>query len=824
MRYYLSSFLLVVVIIFGLASLTQAATPSGDNWFQLLTSHTTGGDNTGDGGTGNVADYNYYYVGQSITATIQITSTSTNASNIWIDYEASTTTASNLTTGSYFSSWSGQTISGGRIKSTGFRVSGVSTGLGNFGTVDFQMLRPTAASYGTASPTVLDINIGTVGQTTESNISYLGYDNLQDAEDFYLHIWADTVKPYALNPAPSDTAIGVSVSDNYTFDLCDSKTGEGEANCLDSGVGTGVNTATPPGTLTFNDGTGAVSYTSYDSYSCSGLWGTNECNATVNPNSPLGISGDQRNWKYNTTYTVAIGGFQDQASASQDQLGDANGPNTMDNKSYTFTTESDTTAPSVENESPTRSSTGNSVSTNLTIDITDKKSANVSGVGVATSTCKINVSSASFALTTYTSASAEVSISQIDYGLRFTINPASDFGQSETVTVSVYDCEDIVGNTMTTDTYTFTTADTGYPYVDTQSPDNDEEIAVNGTIGFHVKDDAGGVSLNNTIIYVDGTYYTNGGGAGTISINGKTISYTALDFNGSNYIGDTTSISDVNGDSTDYAFIIDPEANFTAGESIPVIIYTRDTSSNIMEREVYGLIAAGGSSGCVGSSYCGSNTNWSSSLNQCIGTGGGTSETTGGGGVTPQIVVHNSQATQINDSTILITWFSNMPGTSRVLYGLNSLTSIGEAPNYGYPFSSIEDNKQVSYHSMIINGLKTGQVYYFKPLSVINGNTVMGPELTMAPKYKVECPEPVKQDCPTCPVCEICPDPATICESYQSKPTPPSIPASQTISKKQVTSDVLEIISIKFQQQEGLKSILFEGLAIPSTKLKLRIY
>ncbi len=828
MRYYVSSFILCVALFLGLFNYAQAGTPSGDNWFQLLTSHATGGDNTGDGGSGNPNDYNYYYVGQSFTSTIQINSTGTNASNIWIDYESATTSAANLTTGSYFPTWSNQTIAGGRIKSTGFRVTGVSSGVGTFGSVDFSLTRPTAANYSTSTPTVLDINIGTVGQTTDSNISYLGSDILQDAEDFYLHIWADTVKPYAYNASPADTATGVAVEDNYTFTLCDSKTGEGEASCLDSGVGTGVNTATPAGTLTFNDGGGATDYTSYDSYSCSGLWGTNECHATVNPTSPLGISGDQRNWQYNTTYTVNIGGFQDYASASQDQLGDANGPNAMNNKTWTFTTESDTTAPSVENESPTRGSSANSVSTNLTIDITDKKSNNVSGVGLDASTCKINVSSPSFALTTFTSVSAEVTVSSIDYGSRFTINPATDFGQSETVTVSVYDCQDLVGNTMTTDTYTFTTIDTGDPYLDDLNPLNDQEIAANGTVGFHLKDAAGGVNLNNTVIYVNGTYYSNGGGAGSLSLNGKTVSYTALDFNGSNYVGDTTNLTDVNGDGTDYAFVIDPEANFTAGEAIPVIVYSRDNSNNIMAREVYGLVAAGGGGTCDGSSYCGSNTNWDGSLNQCVGTGGGTCQTVSGGGggspVPPQITTHTAEAVQVNESTILINWFTNKPGTSRIVYGLNSVQNLGQAPNYGYSFSSLEDTAQKTYHSVVVNNLQAGQAYYFRPISLVDGQTVLGPELVMSPEFRTVCPTCPELDCPTCPTCQVCPDAASLCQDYLSRPTPSDIPASQTISKKQVTTDILEIISIKFNRTNGQRSILFEGRAEPSSKLKLIIY
>lgn len=815
------SFWLIFAFLLCSASPAYAGSPSGTNWFQLLASPYTGGDNTGDGGTGLPADYNYYYVGQTWTETMQISSDNTNASNIWVDYDGLYTSSTNLLTGTYFANWWGQstTSTGGtnyRIKSTGYRTSGNSTGVGSFGSVQFTAYRPTAASYGVGSPTTYDINIGTVGLTTESNISYLGADILEDAEDFNFHIWADTIKPYGLNPNPSNGSSGIAVDANYSFDLRDSKNGEGD----NTGVGTGVNTTEPPGTLTFDDGGGAVSYTSYDSFACSGVWGTNLCSATVNPPSPLAISGDSRNWEYNTSYTVNVGGFRDYASASQDQLGDANGPNTMDSKTWTFTTESDTIPPQVIAESPTRGSTGNSVSTNVSVDVVDKKAhpGSISGTGVNSATCRIRINSPSFGTTDYQQGDAGVTVTAIDYGYRFTINPATNFAQNETVAIRVSDCQDLATNTMVTDNYTFSTADSDGPYVDTVLPANDATITQSDTISFHIKDSGIGIDLSNTVIYVNGTYYTNSGGAGTVTTNGTRITFaSSLNFNGGNYVGDTTART---GSASDYTFTIDPQTNFAVGESVPVIIYTRDLTGNLMERYVYALTVSG--AGCPsGSTYCGTDSAWNAGLGQCIGTGGGSgSGGGGGGGSTPTAYINPStaSATQIDESSVLVVWYSSFASDSRVVYGTNSSDLLGSAPNYGYSQSTATVDSNSVYHSMVVNGLRQGELYYFRPISNMNGQAVFGPEMAMSPVFGTDIQAIVceKQDCP---VCEVKP-PVT----QPTKPAVPSVvhPATPEEQKTQIVK-ILGIV-IGGIEMNGTSAILINGTAGASSKLKMIIY
>lgn len=729
---FIFSFVFVVVSV-------MAASPTGNDNFELTASPFTGGDNTGDGGTGAMSDLNYYYVGQNFTANMRITAGSASGSNgadLWIDYSTTNITASSLTTGSFYGNWTGQSISGGRIKSSAYNNPGnYSSGSGGFGTVNFEMIRPTAAAYGTGAPETLDINVGVIGATTESNISYDGSDILDDEEDFQLHIWADTIKPYALNPLPADTVTGVAVEDNYVFDLRDSKNGEGD----DVGVGTGVNTATTPGILTFNDGGGSIDYTSYDAYACSGVWGNNLCITTINPPSPLGIAGDSRNWKYSTTYTVDISGYQDRASAAQDQLGDTNGPNIMDAKSWTFSTEPDTVRPRVTSETPTRGSVGATIDTNVTVEVTDRKTypGGPSGTGLNSSTCDITVSSATFPSTTFEEGDAGVTVTAINYGYRYVIDPASDFGQNEVVSVSVFNCQDVAvtPNTMTTDNYTFTTSDTDEPYVDTLSPDDNTVINVDGTISFHLKDDGVGVVLSDTVVYVNGVYYTDGGGAGSVTTNGTKITYaSSLDFNGGNYVGDTTSLA---GTTADFTFIIDPEVSFAAGEVVPYIVYARDISNNLMERKVVGLVATGASCG-GGDIYCGADTTWSGAL--CEGTGGGACPSSGGGGGSGGgsiiATISNQTVTQIDEQSVIVSWFSNLKGDSRVVYSETSPDEYGKAPMYGYT-NSVEDlNDEITYHAMIIDGLEVGKVYYFRPVSKTSRGYARGEELMMSPMYK----------------------------------------------------------------------------------------
>ena len=445
---------IIISLMVGIGAVF-AAEPAGD-FFEFHADPFTGGDDTGDGGTGNPLDLNYFYVGQSFNGAISINSAGTTVSNIWVDYNSELFSASNLTTGDYFNTWQGQTIESSRIKSTGYNFPpGQSIGEGDFGAVDFSMLKPTAADYGTGSPTTLDINIGQVGDTTESNIALNGVDLLDEAEDFQFHIWADTKKPYAKNPQPANGAVDIPVDSLYTFELRDSLNGEGD----DLGVGTGVDMDSTSADITFNNGLSTFSLKANATYTCSGVWGSNLCEITIDRPPVTAFAGDARKWKYNTTYTVQISGYQDFASENQNQLGDANGPNAMDAKTYTFKTKPDTVAPRLFSITPAPDSIDQPLNTSISFEVKDRRAYpnGISGSGMKAGTCRIDVSSPSFPLKTYKGDDAEVTVTVIDYGRRFVIDPVQDFASNETVTVHIYDCADMADNKITERVFTFKT-------------------------------------------------------------------------------------------------------------------------------------------------------------------------------------------------------------------------------------------------------------------------------------------------------------------------------------------------------------------------------
>lgn len=801
------------VIFFGLllsAQITIAGAPAGNFWFQFFTQTQTGADSSGDGGTGVASDLNYYYVGQSINFSGDVNIDATQPSNgadLIVGYDKNILSASALTSLSAYQNWVGLSVDNGMGKFTlsGYNNPGTYyTGQRSFANITMSMSRPSSFNYGPTS-TVLNINY-VAGQTTESNIARNGADFMDSKEDFNMIVWADTKKPFGLSPLPTNGAAMVAVENNYTFIVHDSKNGEGD----NSGVGTGF-TAPPTGrNIDIFNGSSTSSYTGVTANALSGIFQT-VCNATVDPASPLAIAGDNRNWDYDTNYTVEVGGYTDRASATQNQLGDANGPNVMDDKIWAFTTEPDTIPPSAQAINPIAGQSNVGVATNITIDLLDKKSANVSGVGVSSSTCKFTVSSPSWGgPTVYTFSSAQLNFSAIPYGFRYVINPASDFAQNELVTVNVSECKDLVDNMMDPYIYTFFTTDADPPYVATTTPIGDQTAATSTDVMIVLKDDGVGVNLGSTVIYINGVYYTNSGGGGSVSSLGVNMSSkifftTSTDFNP--FMAATTS---------GYIFTI--PGDYNAGEAVDVVVYSKDTSNNIMVNYSFSFVTEGGSctlgstycgigsiwdnlllkcTANVGSIFCGSNSSWNGSL--CIGSGGGGG---GGGGSSAPTALSinetNESVIQIDASSILVSWYSSIAGTSRVVYGLSSVPVLGLSPNYGYDHSNTEVDNKSAYHAVRIDGLTAGKLYYFRPVTMAGNVEVVGKELLMAPKFATAV---VKTVCEKVSVVK----PATVIKTT-SAPKP-----------KARTLNILDISSAN-------KNLNMSGTAKPKVKLKVLIY
>ncbi|TSD02569.1 MAG: hypothetical protein Athens071416_626 [Parcubacteria group bacterium Athens0714_16] len=106
----------------------------------------------------------------------------------------------------------------------------------------------------------------------------------------------------------------------------------------------------------------------------------------------------------------------------------------------------------------------------------------------------------------------------------------------------------------------------------------------------------------------------------------------------------------------------------------------------------------------------------------------------GGGGIFIQkIVITNEKITKINDTTVLVSWTTNLPATSRVAYGIYSLNNDKLDLNkndYGYGNTNVEYTALTYTHAMTVSGLTSGAVYYFRPNS-LNSNSprVIGIEL-----------------------------------------------------------------------------------------------
>ena len=434
---------------------------------------------------------------------------------------------------------------------------------------------------------------------------------------------------------------------------------------------------------------------------CTGIWGTNTCNVTVDTAS----GADTRRWEYSTAYSGTIRDFVDRASSNQNQLGDTNGPNSMDPVSFSFTTEDDDVPPLVTATTPARNATNVSGSTLINITVEDKKAhpGTVSGTGLVTNSCVIETAALAGGQT-YIESDTDVSVTTTTFGATFGITPRAAFQDGEQVTVTVRDCVDNAGNVMMTDVFTFTIGDTSGPYVTNVSFVDDAEIGTADSISFDILDDVDGVDLSSLVIFLNGNYYTHTGGAGNVTLQDTRISFAdSLALNAANYSGDTTSISGI---PQSYSIVLDPENAFAAPEAIPLIIYARDLAGNVMEREVYAAITGV-------TLTCGEGTIEDNGT--CISDGTGTTETSSGGGggggssggsIAQRIT--NVQYQSLSDNALFITWDSRLADTGYVVYD-----TVRHDDDDDYALRSAETDNGRS-HGVVLENLLTNTPYYFR--------------------------------------------------------------------------------------------------------------
>lgn len=86
-------------------------------------------------------------------------------------------------------------------------------------------------------------------------------------------------------------------------------------------------------------------------------------------------------------------------------------------------------------------------------------------------------------------------------------------------------------------------------------------------------------------------------------------------------------------------------------------------------------------------------------------------------GIAPVISAETSSSVTATSTTI--TWTTDDPATSRVIYDTVSHGELGAAPNYGYANSTVEadTSHKVTSHSVSVSGLTASTTYFFRTVS-----------------------------------------------------------------------------------------------------------
>lgn len=172
---------------------------------------------------------------------------------------------------------------------------------------------------------------------------------------------------------------------------------------------------------------------------------------------------------------------------------------------------------------------------------------------------------------------------------------------------------------------------------------------------------------------------------------------------------------------------------YNATDSQNLAADTRTRTVNVVAAPVTGCTSncGGGSStfdyfGCTDRSA----TNYNSLANKndgsCRYPGGG-----GGGGSVP-LSISNEKLEVTGTTAVTVTWNTNLPSDSRVVYGMAAVSPLGVMPSYGYPLTTATDTTSVYNHTVVINGIPSAISTYYRPVSSITSETVTGVELTRA--------------------------------------------------------------------------------------------
>ncbi len=109
----------------------------------------------------------------------------------------------------------------------------------------------------------------------------------------------------------------------------------------------------------------------------------------------------------------------------------------------------------------------------------------------------------------------------------------------------------------------------------------------------------------------------------------------------------------------------------------------------------------------------------------------------GGGGGSVPLAITNEKLVVSGTTSVTVTWNTNLPSDSRVVYGDASVSTLGAKPGYGYPLTTATDTTYVYNHSMVIDGVPSAIKTYFRPISSTASETATGIELSRVPDVAV---------------------------------------------------------------------------------------
>ncbi len=112
----------------------------------------------------------------------------------------------------------------------------------------------------------------------------------------------------------------------------------------------------------------------------------------------------------------------------------------------------------------------------------------------------------------------------------------------------------------------------------------------------------------------------------------------------------------------------------------------------------------------------------------------------GGGGGSVPLSITNEKLVVTGTTSVTVTWNTNLPSDSRVVYGMGSVGTLSAKPSYGYPLTTATDTTNVYNHSMVINGIPSAIATYYRPISSNVAETVVGIELSRTPDVATGTP------------------------------------------------------------------------------------